>query len=128
MSGELDNRMCCIPGCVSLADMDDAPDVAELLCENHYLQSDPIMRLRLVQLQSRLALVESYWDDVEKYDQVVASGRYLKLANLTGWVSEAIEEVWNRLKLDAMIHAASRRGLEISDEREMVGSSARVLR
>jgi len=33
---------------------------------------------------------------------------------------EAVEELWNRLKLDVMIHAASKPGLETSRQREAI--------
>jgi len=73
---------------------------AEPMCRHHLAMADPALRMRFEVALARLAQVQSYWDDDDRYEKVVASGRYLKLANATGWATEAAEAAWDRLKLD----------------------------
>lgn len=101
MSG-VDENSCCLPGCKTKASVSWPVDVAEPMCASHLAMADARYRARFEQALSRLAKIESFWDDEEKYDQVVESGRYLKLANATGWANEFVEAAWARLKLDVL--------------------------
>jgi hypothetical protein len=46
---------------------------------------------RLAQVESRIARIQSWWDDEAVYDSIVSSGRYLKLCVATEMASEAAD-------------------------------------
>ena len=98
----VNENSCCVPGCTTDGRVHWPVDIAEPMCAQHLALADPTFRVRFEQALSRLARIESFWDDEGKYDQVVASGRYLKLANATGWANEVVEAAWGRLKLDVL--------------------------
>lgn len=52
--------------------------------------------------ESHLAFVQNLWNDSDRFDGVVASGRYLKLCNLTEWISDYDERAWERVKSEIL--------------------------
>ncbi len=73
-------------------------DDPELFFENHLHLANPASVQRKRQMQGRLAFVQDLWNDAERFDAIVASGRYLKLCNLTEWVSDYDERAWMRIR------------------------------
>ncbi|MGB8276583.1 MAG: hypothetical protein WCF20_01415 [Methylovirgula sp.] len=74
----------------------------DLFCESHLdLASDAAVQ-RKQQMQRRLAFVQNLWNDSDRFDGVVASGRYLKLCNLTEWISDYDERAWERVKSEIL--------------------------
>ena len=74
----------------------------DLFCESHlHLASEAALQ-RKRQMQKRLAFVQDLWNDAERFDAVVASGRYLKLCNLTEWISDHDERAWERVKSEIL--------------------------
>jgi hypothetical protein len=74
----------------------------DLFCEaNLNLASDAAVQ-RKQQIQRRLAFVQDVWNDAERFDRIVASGRYLRLCNLTEWISDSDERAWERLKTEIL--------------------------
>ena len=41
---------------------------------------------------TRLARLEALWQNIDKYNQIIASGRYLKLADATRRAAKAVEK------------------------------------
>ena len=79
-------------------DFDMMCEDIDLFCESHLdLASEAALR-RKQQMQKRLAFVQDLWNDADHFDAVVASGRYLKLCNLTEWISDSDERAWARVK------------------------------
>ena len=70
----------------------------ELFFENHLDLASPAAVQRKRQMQTRLAFVQDLWDDAQRFDAIVASGRYLKLCNLTEWISDHDERAWIRIR------------------------------
>ena len=70
----------------------------ELFYENHLDLASHAAVQRKQQMQRRLAFVQDLWNDADRFDAIVASGRYLKLCNLTEWISDYDERAWTRIK------------------------------
>ena len=70
----------------------------ELFFENNLDLASPAAVQRKRQMQARLAFVQDLWDDAQRFDAIVASGRYLKLCNLTEWISDYDERAWIRIR------------------------------
>ncbi|MFN3888794.1 MAG: hypothetical protein ACK4MV_00245 [Beijerinckiaceae bacterium] len=58
-----------------------------------------IHRRRFVSVVRRLRALRDIWNDPGRYDSVVASGRYLKLAHATCCAEEALDAAAQRLTL-----------------------------
>lgn len=76
----------------------DAGEDLDLFCETHIELASAAAIRRKKQMQRRLAFVQSLWNDPERFDAVVATGRYLKLCNLTEWISDFDARAWQRIK------------------------------
>ncbi len=74
----------------------------DLFCESHIDLASRAAVQRKEQMQRRLAFVQGLWNDTDRFDQVVASGRYLKLCNLTEWISDYDEQAWERVKSEIL--------------------------
>lgn len=70
----------------------------DLFCESNIDLASPAAIRRKQQMQKRLAFVQGLWNDAERFDKIVSSGRYLKLCNLTEWISDCDEQAWARVK------------------------------
>ena len=95
-----------------------AADDFDMMCEEpdfsyeshlHLASQAAVQRKR--QMQGRLAFVQDLWNDAERFDAVVASGRYLKLCNLTEWISDYDERAWSRIKNEIL---AARRAIAVA--------------
>ncbi len=74
----------------------------DLFCEaNLNLASDAAIK-RKQQMQRRLAFVQDVWNDADRFDEIVSSGRYLRLCNLTEWISDCDERAWERVKTEIL--------------------------
>jgi hypothetical protein len=71
-------------------------------CENHLDLASQAAVQRKDQMQKRIAFVQDLWNDADRFDNVVASGRYLKLCHLTEWISEYDERAWERVKSEIL--------------------------
>ncbi len=74
----------------------------DLFCESHIELASRAAVQRKEQMQRRLAFVQMLWNDTDRFDKVVASGRYLKLCNLTEWISDYDERAWERVKSEIL--------------------------
>ncbi len=74
----------------------------DVFCENHIDLASETALQRKQQMQRRLVFVQSWWNDPERFEQVVTSGRYLKLCNLTEWISDYNERAWERVKSEVL--------------------------
>lgn len=74
----------------------------DVFCENHIDLASYAAIRRKQQTQRRLAFVQALWNDAERFDNIVSSGRYLKLCHLTEWVSDCDEQAWTRLKSEIL--------------------------
>ncbi|MBX9758363.1 MAG: hypothetical protein K2Y29_06265 [Beijerinckiaceae bacterium] len=88
---------CAIPGCHSPAAQlsDDGAGV----CDDHFAMAPLSQRMRFLTVVRRLRALRQIWSDEERYDAVVASGRYLKLAHATFCAEEALDAAASRLTL-----------------------------
>ncbi|HEY5226367.1 MAG TPA: hypothetical protein VIJ06_06205 [Methylovirgula sp.] len=94
---------------VEPADESQPTDSLDIFCEdidifceaNLNLASDAAVQ-RKQQMQRRLAFVQDLWNDADRFDKIVASGRYLRLCNLTEWISDSDERAWERLKTEVL--------------------------
>jgi hypothetical protein len=98
------NCTCAVPGCQRPAAL--LPDGSHGFCEQHAdLAPDPL-RQRFLTLVRRLRAIRAMWDDEGRYQAIVESGRYLKLAHATCCAEEALDAAAQRLTL-AIIAAQS---------------------
>lgn len=74
----------------------------DVFCESHIDLASEAALQRKRQMQKRLAFVQGWWNDPERFEQVVTSGRYLKLCNLTEWISDYDERAWERVKSEVL--------------------------
>jgi hypothetical protein len=74
----------------------------DVFCENHIDLASEAALQRKQQTQRRLAFVQSWWNDPERFERVVTSGRYLKLCNLTEWITDFDERAWERVKSEVL--------------------------
>jgi hypothetical protein len=74
----------------------------DVFCENHMDLASEAALQRKQQMQRRLAFVQTWWNDPERFEQVVTSGRYLKLCNLTEWITDFDERAWERVKSEVI--------------------------
>ncbi|MGO9134590.1 MAG: hypothetical protein ACLP8A_11165 [Methylovirgula sp.] len=74
----------------------------DVFCESHINLASEAAVGRKRQMQRRLAFVQSVWNDPERFEQIVTSGRYLKLCNLTEWISDYDERAWERVKTEIL--------------------------
>lgn len=74
----------------------------DLFCESNIDLASPAAIRRKQQMQSRLAFVQTLWNDANRFDRIVASGRYLKLCHLTEWISDCDEQAWARVKSEIL--------------------------
>ena len=98
------NSTCAIPGCQQPAAR--MPDGAHGFCDQHMALAPQAHRRRFVTVVRRLQALRAIWNDEANYDNVVASGRYLKLAHATCCAEEALDMAARRLTL-AIIAAQS---------------------
>jgi hypothetical protein len=86
----------------SVAELDIFCEDVDVFCEaNLNLASEATLR-RKEQMQRRLSFVQDLWNDAERFDKIVASGRYLRLCNLTEWISDGDEHAWERVKAEVL--------------------------
>lgn len=97
-----------VAGAADFAMMCEDPD---LFFESHLDLASHAAVQRKRQMQSRLAFVQDLWNDAERFDAIVASGRYLKLCNLTEWISDYDERAWTRIRNEIL---AARRGTAVA--------------
>lgn len=99
---------CAIPGCREPARL--MPDGAPGVCEAHISMAPEAQRQRFLTIIRRLRVLRDMWNDEARYDQIVASGRYVKLAHATCCAEEALDEAAHGLHLaiDAAQSAAAR--------------------
>ncbi len=83
-------------------DFDIMCEDLDLFCESHLDLASEAALQRKRQMQKRLAFVQDLWNDADRFDAVVASGRYLKLCNLTEWISDYDERAWARVKSEIL--------------------------
>jgi hypothetical protein len=71
-------------------------------------------RRRMLSMQRRAAIIEGLWADPVRYDAVVASGRYLKLAHAKLCVDEAMGTATERFMLSiyAKVYPDGRSSME----------------
>jgi len=93
---------CVIPGCAEVA-----TEAAAMMCDGHFASAPDALRARFLVALRRLSLLRDIWGDVQRYDAVVASGRYLKLAHATACAEEALDAAAQRLTL-AVVAAQGR--------------------
>ncbi|MGA3302242.1 MAG: hypothetical protein ABSC72_03025 [Methylovirgula sp.] len=74
----------------------------DVFCENHIDLASYAAIRRKQQTQKRLAFVQHLWNDADRFDKIVSSGRYLKLCNLTEWISDCDEQAWARVKSEIL--------------------------
>jgi hypothetical protein len=74
----------------------------DIFCESHMSLASEAAIERKRQMQRRLAFVQSVWNDPDRFEQIVTSGRYLKLCNLTEWISDYDERAWERVKTEIL--------------------------
>lgn len=74
----------------------------DLFCEQHvHLASDAALR-RKIQTQRRLKWILDLWEDAERFEGVVMSGRYRRLCQLMRLVSDSDARAWQRLKREIL--------------------------
>lgn len=95
---------CAIPGCRQPAGR--MPDGAPGVCEAHLSMAPDAQRQRFLTIIRRLRVLRAIWNDEALYDQIVASGRYVKLAHATCCAEEALDEAAHGLHL-AIVAAQS---------------------
>jgi hypothetical protein len=83
------------------------PDGGAGVCEHHFAMASNIHRTRFLSVVRRLRMLREIWSDEARYDQVVASGRYLKLAHATCCAEEALDMAARRLTLSILAAQAS---------------------
>lgn len=108
MSRQVRSSNCCIPGCARLAVDDGVRPPGEGLCDVHWLVASPRLRTRLQSALRRCERLENVWSDVQRYDAVVETGRYLKLCDATQAVMDQTDSAWTRVKLDILLNEANR--------------------
>ena len=81
---------CAIPGCRQPATR--MPDGSAGICEPHLSMTPDAQRLRFLTIIRRLNVLRGMWNDEARYDQIVASGRYVKLAHATCCAEEALDQ------------------------------------
>ena len=99
------NLTCAIPGCRRPALR--LPDGANGFCDEHIAMAPDAHRRRFVSVVRRLRGLRDIWNDEARYEEVVASGRYLKLAHATCCAEEALDAVAQRLTLAILAAQAS---------------------
>ena len=93
---------CVTPGCAEMG-----AEAAAGMCEAHFASAPDSTRARFITAFRRVSLLRDIWSDGERYDAVVASGRYLKLAHATACAEEALDAAAQRLAL-AVVAAQGR--------------------
>jgi hypothetical protein len=74
----------------------------DLFCESNIDLASPAAIRRKQQMQKRLAFVQTLWNDADRFDAIIATGRYLKLCHLTEWISDCDEQAWARVKSEIL--------------------------
>ena len=88
---------CAIPGCQSPAA--PLPDGGAGVCDIHFAMAPNAHRARFLTVVRRLRTLRAMWSDEARYESLVASGRYLKLAHATCCAEEALDAAARRLTL-----------------------------
>ncbi len=88
---------CAIPGCQSPAAQ--MPDGGAGVCDDHFAMAPISQRMRFLSVVGRLRTLRQMWSDEARYEAVIASGRYLKLAHATCCAEEALDAAARRLTL-----------------------------
>ena len=96
---------CAITGCQHPAARQ--PDGGDGFCDEHMAMAPETHRRRFHSIVRRLSALREIWNDEARYDSVVASGRYLKLAHATCCAEEALDAASQRLKLSILAVASS---------------------
>lgn len=98
------NFSCAISACPHPAA--GLPGGGDGFCDQHIAMAPDVHRRRFLSVVRRLRALRDIWNDEARYESVVASGRYLKLAHATGCAEEALDVAAHRLTL-AILAAAS---------------------
>ncbi len=69
---------------------------------------------RLIQVEDRIAKIQAFWEDEERYDAIVSSGRYLKLCSVTEQADSVASHLRGRM-VDAL-HQLARMGADADDD------------
>jgi hypothetical protein len=88
---------CTITGCQQPAAR--LPDGGDGFCDEHMAMAPETHRQRFLSVVRRLRALRDIWNDEGRYESVVASGRYLKLAHATCCAEEALDSAAQRLTL-----------------------------
>lgn len=91
------NFTCAIPACRQPAAR--LPDGSRGFCDEHIGMASDLHRRRFLTVVRRLRVLRNIWNDEARYESVVASGRYLKLAHATCCAEEALDAAAQRLTL-----------------------------
>ncbi|GAC1336509.1 MAG: hypothetical protein NVSMB26_23180 [Beijerinckiaceae bacterium] len=78
------------------------PACLEILCEQHHALASPAALARRERAEARLRLLQECWDDDAYFDELVASGKYLKMCGTLARASEAAERAWENVKADVL--------------------------
>ncbi len=76
----------------------------EFICSRHFKYASADSRERKRQTGARLQWIRERWADDAYYNDVVASGRYLKLCEVLRWAEDNDELAWQHLKAEIARH------------------------
>jgi hypothetical protein len=96
-----DPPRCIVPGCSCLTSREALPACLEVLCEQHHALASPAALARRERAEARLRVLQERWDDDAYFDELVASGKYLKMCGTLARASEAAERAWENVKAEA---------------------------
>lgn len=110
LNSDASASVCVIPGCAEAV-----AEATAAMCDVHFACAPHAARARFFAALRRVSFLRSIWSDGERYDAVVASGRYLKLSHATACAEEALDAAAQRLTLAVV--AAQGRPMRDSERR-----------
>ena len=99
---------CCIAGCPALVLKPSQGTGQERLCRDHLALAPPRTRERMLRAQIRLIHLEAKFQDEAYFEDLVASGRYLRFCALLGYATDVCALTWERTKHEIEAEVARR--------------------
>jgi hypothetical protein len=91
---------CCVVGCRSTVANNLDEKLGLSICDQHWNAACENSRSRVCGALQRARMIQSIWEDEERFAAAYGSGRYLKLCSMLLAASEGVDRAWGSLLKD----------------------------
>jgi len=92
-----ENCKCAVKGCHSKDMLCVSAEDSLFVCTSHVTSASKHVVTRLQHTLCRARAVQALWEDEERFDRAVQSGKYLKLCSVLGSARDAVDRAWKKM-------------------------------